>query len=148
MPLEDTVDLDLKNSMKAGEKLTLSTLRLLKNAFMNHKIKTGKNKLDDDDCYEIIQNQVKQRHDSIACYERAGRQDLALKEAQEIQILSKYLPPSLSDDELQRLIQTIVQRLGCQKKAEMGKIMKELMPQIKGRADGKKAQAFVSALLQ
>ena len=145
--LNDQIAEDLKNAMKTRDVQTLSTIRMLK-AAMQHKMIDKKVKvLPDEDILEIIQKQIKQRRDSIAEFEKGGRKDLVEKEQKEIQILQKYQPKQLSHDELKSIVQEVIKSVGAASKTEIGKVMKELMPKVKGMADGREVNQIVSELL-
>ncbi|MBI3317147.1 MAG: GatB/YqeY domain-containing protein [Candidatus Omnitrophica bacterium] len=147
MPLLEKIEGDLTQAMKARDALKTSTLRLLKASLSNEAIKKKKDKLEEPEVVEIIQRQVKQRRESIEIFDKGGRKELADKERSELAILQSYLPTQMPDEELRTLIQKCIQSLGIKTKAEMGRLMKELMPQVKGKADGKKVQEIASSLL-
>lgn len=147
MPLSDKIESDFKNAMKEKKELALSTLRMLKAAIKNKEIDKKVKSLSEPEILEIIQKQIKQRRDSIVDFEKANRQDLVQKEKGEAAILEAYLPSQLSLDELKNLVQSAIQTTGAKSKADMGKVMKELMPQVTGRADGKQVSQMVQSLL-
>lgn len=147
MSLLEKIDTDLVQAMKSKDALKTSTLRLLKASLTNEAIKKKKDKLDEPEVIEMIQRQVKQRKESIESFEKGGRKELADKEKSELMILQAYLPAQMSDEELKGLAQKAIQTLGITSKADMGRLMKELMPQVKGKADGKKVQEVASSLL-
>ncbi len=145
--LMEKVESDLKIAMKEKNEAKLSTLRMLKAATKNKEIEKKVKSLSETDILEVIQKQVKQRKDSIADFQKANRQDLVKKERNEITILEQYLPKPLSEAELKVLIQKAVQTVGAKTKADMGKVMKEIMPQVIGKADGKQVNQILSSLL-
>ncbi len=147
MSIYDTVNVRIKEAMKAKEVLTVSTLRLTKDAFDKYLLEKKKTTLDDAEAVTLLQKLVKQRRESVESYEKAGRKDLAQKETDEIQILAGYLPKQMSDDEIKALAQKAIQASGATSKADAGKVMKELMPAVQGKADGKKVSAIVASLL-
>ncbi len=142
----EKIDSDLKEAMKSKNEIKLGTLRMLKSAIKNKEI-DKRQSLSEPEILEVIQRQVKQRKDSIAEFEKANRQDLSKKEAAEIMVLEQYLPKQLSEIELKAIVQKAIQTSGAKSKADMGKIMKEVMPQIAGRVDGKQVNQMVSGLL-
>ncbi len=142
----EKIDSDLKEAMKSKNEIKLGTLRMLKSAIKNKEI-DKRQSLSEPEILEVIQKQVKQRKDSIAEFEKANRQDLSKKEAAEIMVLEQYLPKQLSEIELKAIVQKAIQTSGAKSKADMGKIMKEVMPQIAGRVDGKQVNQMVSGLL-
>lgn len=142
----EKIDSELKAAMKEKNEIKLGTLRMLKAAIKNKEI-DKRQPLSEPEILEVIQKQVKQRRDSIAEFQKADRQDLLQKETAEIAVLELYLPKQLSEVELKAIVQKAVQTTGAKSKADMGKIMKEVMPQIAGRADGKQVNQIVSQLL-
>ena len=147
MPLVDTIDSDLINAMKAKDADKLNALRMLKAAFGHLAIEKKKNKLEDSEAVDVIRKQVKQRKESFESFAKAGRKDLADKEQKELGILQAYLPQELSDEEIRGFAQKAIQASGAKSKSEMGKVMKELMPHVKGKADGKRVTDIVNKLL-
>jgi uncharacterized protein len=145
--LLNQIDTDLKASMKAKDSLKMNTLRMVKSAIKNKAIEKKTDSLSDDAVTEVIQKQVKQRRDSVTEFQKANRKDLADKEAQEISILEAYLPKQLSDDELKALVQKAIESTGAKAKSDMGKVMKTVMAEAKGCADGKRINQLASALL-
>ncbi len=142
MSLKDRLIQDMKEAMKARDQLRLSTLRLLISEIKNKEI-DAKGELKDEDILAIIQKAVKQRQDSIAQYEKGGRQDLADKEKAELEILKAYLPEELSQEEILEIIDQAIAATGASSPKEMGKVMREVMPKVKGRADGKVVNELV-----
>ena len=147
MTLAETIDNDLKLAMKAKELEKLSTLRLVKAALTNFMIEKKKTNLADSEVLEILQKQVKQRRESYESYVKAGRQDLSAKEQREIEILQRYLPKVLTDAELKTLVEEVIATCQAKSQADLGKVMKELMPLVKGRAAGKRVNEIVLRLL-
>ncbi len=144
--LTEQVRADLTTSMKARDAEKTSTLRMLQSAFKYAQIEAG-HELGDDEALTVIRKSVKQRQDSIEQYTKGNRPELADKERREMDILKTYMPPELSDDELESGLREIVASTGAQSKKDMGKVMKEATARYKGRADGKKIQEIVSRLL-
>jgi uncharacterized protein YqeY len=144
--LSDQVRADLTESMKARSVERTSVLRMLQSSIKNEQIEV-KHDLSDEETMVVIRKAVKQRQDSIEQYTKGNRPDLAAKEQSELDILKTYLPPELSDEELETGVREIVAATGAQSKKDMGKVMKEATAKFKGRADGKKIQEIVSKLL-
>ncbi|HDD53122.1 MAG TPA: GatB/YqeY domain-containing protein [Thermosulfidibacter takaii] len=142
MSLKDRVLQDMKEAMKARDQLRLSTLRLLVSEIKNREI-DAKGELKDEDILALIQKAVKQRQDSIAQYEKGGRQDLAEKEKAEMEILKAYLPEELSKEAILKIIDQAIAATGASSPKEMGRVMREVMPRVKGRADGKLVNELV-----
>jgi len=142
MSLKNRVLQDMKEAMKARDQLRLSTLRLLVSEIKNREI-DAKGELKDEDILALIQKAVKQRQDSIAQYEKGGRQDLAEKEKAEMEILKAYLPEELSKEAILKIIDQAIAATGASSPKEMGRVMREVMPRVKGRADGKLVNELV-----
>ena len=139
MTLEERIDLDLKDAMRAKDAVKLSVLRMLKSALKYSVIeKVGiDGKLDDSEETQVIRKQVKQRQDSIESFEKGGRPELAEKEKAELAILGAYLPQAMAPDELAKLVRETITEVGATSKAQMGAVMKALQAKVAGRADGK-----------
>ncbi|MGA8943116.1 MAG: GatB/YqeY domain-containing protein [Thermoactinomyces sp.] len=146
MGLIKRLDQDMKLALKNKDKIRLSTIRMLKSAIKKEEI-DKKHSLNDDEVIAVIMREVKQRKDSIAQYEKAGRDDLADKEKAEVEVLSAYLPEPLSDEELKDLVKQVIQEVGATSKADMGKVMGAVIPRVKGRADGRKVNRIVQEML-
>lgn len=144
--LTEQVRADLTESMKARHSERTSTLRMLQSAFKYAQIEAG-HELGDEEALAVIRKSVKQRQDSIEQYTSGNRPELADKERREMDILKTYMPPELSDEELESGLREIIASTGAQSKKDMGKVMKEATARLKGRADGKKIQEVVSRLL-
>ncbi len=145
MSLTDKIDSDLKAAMKASDKLTLETLRMVKSALKYRQIEKGA-PLSDDDVIAVLSTLSKQRRDSVEQFRKGGREDLALKEEAELKVLKGYMPPELSPEELDRLIGQAISESGASGPQDMGKVMRVLMPKVKG-ADGKLVGEKVRAAL-
>ena len=139
MTLQEKIDADLKDAMRAKDAARLSVLRLLKAALKNAAIeKVGADgELNDADAVAVIRKQVKQRQDSIESFEKGGRADLAEKEKAEIAVLSNYLPQAMNAEELQKIVAETIVEVGATSRAQMGGVMKALQSKVAGRADGR-----------
>jgi len=144
--LTEQIRADLTDSMKARDAEKTSTLRMLQSAFKYAQIEVG-HELGDDEALTVIRKAVKQRLDSIEQYTNGNRPELAEKERREMDLLKVYLPPELSEEELESALREIVAATGAQSKKDMGKVMKEATARFKGRVDGKKIQEIVARLL-
>ena len=147
MSLMEQIEKDVIAAMKSKDTVKLSTLRMLKSAVGNYLIQAKKDKADDAEVLGMIAKQAKQRRESLESFEKAGRNDLADKEKAELAILESYLPKQLSDEELRAEVQKAIGISGAKSPQDMGKLMKALMPVIQGKADGKRVQEAVKALL-
>src|SRR5262245_51873060 len=126
---------DLTHAMKSGDKVRLATLRLLMAAVKNRQIAKG-GALDDAEALEVVQLATKQRREAIALARQYGREDIAQQEESELAILESYLPVPLSTADLMQHIDAVIQELGTASDKDLGRIMRVLMPIVKGRADG------------
>ena len=137
MTLQERIDADLKDAMRAKEAGKLSVLRGLKSALKYAEIEKADAALDDSTAVQVVRKQVKQRQDSIESFEKGGRPELAAKEKEELEILNGYLPKGLSAEELSALVKETIVEVGATSKAQMGAVMKALQAKVAGRADGK-----------
>jgi uncharacterized protein len=139
MTLQEKIDSDLKEAMRAKEAERLSVLRMVKSAMMNAAIEKhgAGGKLADSDAIVVLRKQVKQRQDSVAGFEKGGRPELAEKERREIGILSEYLPQPLTAEEVASIVQAAIAETGASSRAQMGQVMKIVNEKAAGRADGR-----------
>ncbi|MEA2164771.1 MAG: uncharacterized protein QOK37_2898 [Thermoanaerobaculia bacterium] len=144
--LTEKIRTELTAAMKARDAERLSTLRMLQSAFKYQQIESG-HELSDEEAMTVIRKAVKQRLDSIEQYTKGNRPELAEKERREMELLKTWLPPELTDEEIESGIREIVASTGAQSKKDMGKVMKEASTRYKGRVDGKKIQEIVARLL-
>jgi len=147
MSLSDRLTDDMKQAMKDKNKETLSVIRMIRSSIKNSEIDLRR-PLEDDEILQVLSREVKQRKDSLQEFIKAGRQDLAESLEAEIDIISKYLPEQLTEEEIQEIVRQTIQELGASSKADMGKVMGALMPKTKGRADGKLLNKYVQQFLQ
>jgi len=149
MTLQERVDSDLKEAMRAKEATKLGVLRMLKSALKYAAIaKSGAEaELSDGEAVQVIREQAKQRQDSIESFEKGGRAELADKEKEELAILNTYLPQAMNQDELAKVVRETIAELGATSKAQMGVVMKALQGKVAGRADGKTLSAEVQKQL-
>ncbi|GFZ27056.1 hypothetical protein LCB40_09360 [Lactobacillus corticis] len=145
--LSDKLMDDMKHAMKEHDKVKLNTVRLIKSALMNEKIKLG-HELTPDDELTVLNREKKQREESIAEFQKGHRDDLVEQTKAELAVVEAYMPKQLSKAELDQIVQAAIAESGAKTKAEFGKVMKVLMPKIKGRADGKAASALVKEHLE
>src|SRR5215475_3567556 len=149
MTLQQRVDSDLKEAMRAKDATKLAVLRMLKSALKYAAIeKSGAEaELSDAEAIQVIRKQAKQRQDSIKSFEKGGRAELANKEKEELALLNTYLPQAMSPDELTKVVSETITELGATSKAQMGSVMKALQTRVGGRADGKTLSAEVQKQL-
>jgi uncharacterized protein len=142
MDLQEKLNDDYKAAMKSGDKLRVETLRLLRAQLKDAKI----NKmaaLSPEEEIAALTNAAKKRREAIDMYKQGGRNDLLEKEAAELAIISSYLPQALSTEEITQIIDTAIKETGAAAAGDLGKVMGKIMPQVKGRADGKLVQQMV-----
>lgn len=145
--LKDTIISDLTAAMKAKEAERVGVLRMVKASLMNRFIEKG-GELTDDEVTKALQSLVKQRRDSIEQYEKAGRPELAAKEAGEIAVIEIYLPKAATQDEINAAVEAAVAKTGASSMKEMGAVMKAAMANLAGKtADGKLVSEAVKAKL-
>jgi len=146
MSLLQRLDEDLKKALKESDKLRLSILRLAKAAIKNQQIEKGR-MLSDEEIISVLSTLSKQGRESIEQFSRGGREDLADRERQELTILQSYMPEQLSAEELESIILQAIKESSARNEADIGKVMRILMPRIKGVADGKLVNNRVRELL-
>jgi hypothetical protein len=148
MSLEDKINQDIKDAMKAREKEKLETLRAIKSALLIEKTQKGaSDQISEDTEMKILQKLVKQRKDTAQIYKEQERSDLADKELFEAVVIEQYLPEQMSDEELTNRITAIVEKVGASSMADMGKVMGMASKELAGKADGKAIADKVKALL-
>src|SRR3977135_442536 len=137
MTVQERIDSDLKDAMRAKDAGKLGVLRMLKSALKYAAIEKSDAGLDDAAAMQVIRKQVKQRQDSIESFEKGGRPELAAKEKEELEMLNAYLPKGMNADELTAVGRETIAEVGAASKAQMGAVMKALQGKVAGRADGK-----------
>lgn len=146
MSLRNAITQDMTASMKAGDKLKLSTLRLLLSS-IKYKEVDLKRELNDDEVQQVIATLLRQRQDSIEQFRKGNRADLAEKEEKEAEMLKAYMPAQLSAEELRAEVKRIAAEVGASGAKDMGKLMKAVMGTLKGKADGKAINDVVKEVL-
>jgi uncharacterized protein len=147
MTILERLDIDLKAAMKARDELRLNVLRMLKSDLRYKQIELG-HELSEDEVVAVLSTAAKKRKEAVVEYDRGGRQDLSNIEKAEFAVVSEYLPEQLSQEELFKLIDKAIAENGATTIKDIGIIMKALMPEIRGRADGKMVNASVRARLE
>jgi hypothetical protein len=162
--LKQKIQNDLTQAVKEGEELTRSTLRVLLASILSrekekrYKISkenkdlieeelAKKSILTDEEVIEVISFEVKKRKEAILEFEKGKREDLANKEKAEVEILQKYLPEQLAEEEIRKIVKEAIEKTGAKEIKDMGRVMAEIMPQIKGKADGSLVSKIVKELL-
>jgi uncharacterized protein YqeY len=147
MGLVEQIKSDLEQAIRQKDRTRCSTLRLLLSSIHNAEINKQHKALDDASTIEVVSREVKQRRESIEAYEKGNRPDLVAQEKSELEILSGYLPEQMSRDEIIAAAQKTIADIGAKGPGDKGKVMGQLMPQTKGKADGKEVSDIVSELL-
>ena len=145
--LRETLDSDLKDAMRNKEALRRTVLRTMLSEIGNAEI-NSQTTLDDEGIISVLTKQVQQRKDSVEAYNAANRQDLVDKETEEINIISVYLPDQLPPEEIEGIIKAAILETGASSLSDMGKVMGFVMPQVRGRADGKIVNTIVTEILR
>jgi len=146
MMFKARIDRDMVAAAKAKDKITLSTLRLVKTALHNREIDLRR-ELDDVEFLQILSGMVKQRKDSIEQFAKGGRMDLLEKEEAELKIIQAFMPEQMSEEDIIEEIRKAIDETGAVSVRDMGKVMKVLMPKLTGKADGKLLGEKVKAAL-
>jgi uncharacterized protein len=146
--LKDRLQADLTTAMKARDEVTTATLRMLLTAVGTEEVagKTAR-ELSDDEVLKVVAREAKKRREAATAFADGGRPDRAERELAEEQVLTAYLPAQLSDDELAALVRAAVESSGASGPRDMGTVMKTVVPQVAGRADGGRVSAAVKAAL-
>jgi uncharacterized protein len=149
MTLQERVDADLKEAMRAKDATKLGVLRMLKSGLKYAAIaKSGAEaELSDAEAVQVIRKQAKQRQDSIESFEKGGRAELAKKEKEELSILNGFLPQPMRADEVSKIVRETIAEAGATSRAQMGAVMKALQAKVAGRVDGKALSAEVARQL-
>ncbi len=147
MSLKDSLPVELKDALRAGNKMKLGTLRLILSAVNYAEIDQQK-ALDDPGVHAVIAKMIKQRRESIDAFKAGNRPDLVATEQAELEILESYMPRQLSRDEIVAEAKKVIAEVGANKPQDMGKVMGKLTPLLRGKADGKEVAAVVTELLR
>lgn len=146
MAVLDQLNEQMKMAMKAKDKQTLSTVRMLKSALQNKQIDLGHD-LTPEDEKAVLSTELKQRKESLEEFNKAGREDLVTPLEAEIKIVEAYLPAQLDEAAVTKLVDETIAEVGAAGKSDFGKVMKTLMPKVKGQADGAMVNRIVKAKL-
>lgn len=146
MTLKEQLREDTTSAMREGDKHRRDTLRLLLAAVQQEEV-DGQAELDDAGVQRVLTKQAKQRRESIADAEKAGRQDLVEAEDAELHVIENYLPQMMTEDQVRTMAESVIVELGATDMKDMGRVMAQLMPQLKGKADGGTVSGVVRELL-
>ncbi|MBL7158332.1 MAG: GatB/YqeY domain-containing protein [Candidatus Omnitrophica bacterium] len=145
--LSSKIENEIKTALKAGDKIKVSTLRMLKADIVNEAIARKKSDLNESEIMAVIGRQIKRHLDSIEQFQKGKRLDLAEKEKQELEVLKSYMPEQLKDDEIEKIIRLAISETNASGAKDMGRVMKAVTEKTKMRADGKKVSDMVKKLL-
>jgi uncharacterized protein YqeY len=146
MGLKETLDSDLREALRSRDERRKTTLRLALAAIHNAEIAKGK-ALEEGEVLAVLSKEAKQRRESAALFAEGGREDLAEQENKELEILTEYLPEQLSEAEIEARVREVIEEVGSSSVAQMGEVMRVLMPQMKGKADGQLVSTVVKRIL-
>lgn len=146
MSLQEQISAALKDAMRARDEAKMTTLRLVLTAIKKRE-KEARSLLDDQEVISVITSQIKQRRESIEQYRKAGREDLAQTEENELQILQGYMPEQVSEEEISNTLDEIIAEVGAASMKDMGKVMKAAMAKLAGKAEGGAINAMVKEKL-
>lgn len=141
MSLAQNIEIDFKNALKAQQTLKLAVLRMLKSALKNEAIAKKQAELSDEEVVAVLRRELKKRQDSILAFESAGRNDLASTEKAEAELINAYLPALMSEEDIAKIVEEVI----ASGISGFGLVMKEVMAQAKGQADGQIVQKLVKA---
>ena len=147
MDLKEQLNSDYKESLKAREKLKVSTIRLMLSEIKYAEI-AKRDELSEEELLGVISREARKRKESIEEFAKGGRQDLVDKEKYELSVIEAYLPQQLSEQEVRRMIEGAITEVGASSPGDLGKVMSTLMPRLKGKADGKQVNQIVREMLQ
>ncbi|APS27274.1 GatB/YqeY domain-containing protein [Weissella cibaria] len=146
MSLLEQLTSDMKEAMKAKDKVTLGVVRMVKASVSNEQIKLGHD-LTADEELAVLSREMKQRVEEMESYKDADRADLAEEIQGQIDVLKRYMPAQMSEEEVVAIVKETIAEVGASSKADLGKVMGALMPKVKGKADGKLVNTTVQSLL-
>ena len=147
MGLKDQIPEDLKNALRNKNTLELSVLRMLQSALKNREIDNKKEKLSDEDVIGVVGAEIKKRRDAVKEFEKVNRADAADQEKAEIEILMKYMPQQMNEDEIRAVATSAIEETNAESMKDIGNVMKVLMPRVKGKADGSVVNKIVREML-
>jgi len=147
MNLKEKITEDMKVAMKGGDKLRLSLIRMLKSEIRYKEIEKGE-ELTDDGVIAVLSSALKKRKEAIEEFKKGGREDLVAQEETELKIILSYLPEQLTEEDILKLVDESIEEAEAQTSKDVGKVMKVIMPKVKGRADGRKVNQMVLSRLE
>jgi len=144
MNISEQLEQDFNQAVKNKNNLVVLTLRQLKSSIANAEIAKNRDELTDEERIKLFRTEIKRRKEAIQLYEQGNRLELAEKEKQEIEIISKYLPQDLSEEEIKKAVIEVIGQLGAVNSSEVGKVMGQVMGRLKGMADGNVVKRIIS----
>ena len=147
MTMKDRLNDDLKQAMRDRDTVRRDVIRYLRSEIRNQEIRV-QDDLDDDGVVQVLSRQAQQRRDSIEAFAQADRTDLVEKEQAELAIIMRYLPQQMTRDEIASLVQQVIADVGASGPGDMGKVMSQIMPQVRGRAEGREVSSIVMETLR
>lgn len=148
MSVYDKLLSDMKDAMKARDKVRLGVIRGIKAQVMNAKVADGNHDLTEDQINNIIMKEIKQQKESLEEFQKADRKDLAEEQEAKLKIAEEYAPKQLSEAEVEKIVQETISQVGAESMADFGKVMGAIMPKVKGQADGSVINKLVKQQLQ
>lgn len=148
MSVYDQLKSDLKDAMKARDKVRLGVIRGLKSQIMNAEVDSSNHKLTDDQINTVVMKEIKQQKESLEEFQKANRQDLVTDQQAKLKIAEEYAPKQLSNDEVEKIVVETFSQVGAESMADFGKVMGAVMPKLKGKADGNIVNQFVKKQLK
>lgn len=146
MQLKQRLYEDLKKAMKTKDEIRTRTLRLIISSIKTLEVEKM-TEATDDDVFRVLSKECRKRVEAIEAYKKGGREDLANEEQRELEIIKSYMPKQLSEEELKEIVKNVVEETGSSSIKDLGRVMKVLMPRVKGRADGKTVNNIVRQIL-
>ncbi len=146
MNIKERLRLEMKESLKAGDKLRLSTIRMMLSEMGNAEI-AKRDELSEEEMLAVVTREAKRRKEAIEEFGKAGRQDLVDKESFEYSVIESYLPRQLDESEIRRMIEEAVEETGASSPGDLGKVMSAVMPRLKGKADGRRVNLIAREML-
>ena len=147
MTMKARLDEDMKQAMRSRDTARRDVIRYLRSEIRNQEIRVQED-LDDEGVVQVLSRQAQQRRDSIEAFADANRTDLVEKEQAELAIIMEYLPQQMTSDEITSLVQQVVAEVGASGPGDMGKVMSQIMPQVRGRAEGREVSSIVMETLR
>ena len=149
MAMKQQIQMDLAQAMKKKDDTKVSVLRMLKASILKFEV-SGKEKTEatDEDILGLVNKEIKQRKDSAEQFKEGNRFEMAEKEEKEMEILIAYMPPQMSEEEIKKIAQEVIDETGAKSKQDIGRVMGALMPKVKGQADGAVVNKVVAELLE